>query len=368
MTFLGESVASRAMTGGVEELLSEADRRSTDALAIVRRGEVVFDWGPAKVEPIELMSCTKLVVAVVIGALLGEQALETLDRPFREIDDRWSELPESVTLAALLSHTTGLEPIPAHQVYSADDIVQQASALLYRPQLAGRHAYNNSAINLVGGLARSVSGRALHEFADTELFGRLGWGPWSWQTDSAGNPYCFAGLRARAKDVARLVDLLQHDPAGLLPPGWGAAVVSRRLSCYGQVAWIRACVSDRLLENWSAHGVSPSIIEALSPLLGREFNLEDYFAEVEAALGPSGIGIGDFAAAVSAAGQPRAETTTGETVGRGHDGDGGQFLLLLEGGEYSACRLRALDRRSPRAGPESWSGFPGELSRVLSTG
>lgn len=353
--------ADRSLTGLVEQ----AKERDTSALAVVKDGELVIDWVDGEERPIELMSCTKLVVAVVVGAVLGDRAVELLDVPVSEVVPGWERVAPSVTLSSLLTHTSGLTALPAYAVYRAEDTVAQAAELECDLTFVGRHAYNNSAVNLVGGLVREITGTTLSEAAADAVFGPLGWSEWKWDQDSVGNTYCFAGLKAAARDAARTVDLLVSDPANLLPAGWADAVLSRGMSCYAQPAWIRAEMTEEVLAEWADGGVDRALIDAVRPLVGRVSDFDLYFAELAGALQTAGLHAGEFGAQVAGAGLRRAQTTVGETVAYGHDGDGGQRLLILPELKASAARLRVIGEETERAGSAMWSSFPGAVSEAL---
>jgi CubicO group peptidase (beta-lactamase class C family) len=348
-----------------DRLLEEAAGRGTSALAVVREGAVVLDWGPFRDQAIELMSCTKLAVAVLLGAVLGDLAVEEIDTPLCDLVPEWDGLARSVTIASLLSHQSGLRAVPAFEVYSAQDMIEQALGLDHDSALEGRHAYNNSAINLVGGLVQQLTGRPLHEAAEPALKA-LGWEQWRWATDSVANARCFAGLEARAADAARLVDLLVSDPQGLLPPGWADAVRSRGLSCYGEPAWIRAEITADVLDEWFQGGVDPALVDAIRPLAGRTMDFDEYFAELERALAEANVQLGLFGSQVAGAGLRRAHVTSGGRVAYGHDGDGGQLLMILPDQGASACRLR-ITGEGGSGGPTMWSSSPGAISDALNS-
>lgn len=349
----------------LQGLVEEAKARDSSALAVVREGGLLIDWAEHGDQPIELMSCTKLIVAITAGAAIGARAVDLLDAPLATVVPDWSGLPPSVTLSSLLSHASGLKPVAAYEVYRAEDIVAQALALPYDETLVGRNAYNNSAINLVGGLVAHLSGQPFADAAADALFRPLGWSRWNWQRDVRGNAYCFAGLEATARDAARAADLLLHDPSGLLPEGWAEAVRTRGLSCYGQPAWINAEITEELLAEWTGGGVDSAIVAAARPMIGRSMEFGVYFAELTRRLGEAGLKPGDWGAQVAGGGLRRAHVTSGDRVGAGHDGDGGQQLLVLPDHGVAACRLRIVGPEADRAGPAMWSSFPGALAAAV---
>ncbi|HUS62598.1 MAG TPA: serine hydrolase [Acidimicrobiales bacterium] len=346
---------------------AEAADRESAQVAIVRDGEPILDWmadGEARL-PIELMSCTKMIVALAAGAALGDEAVELLDVAVAELVPAWTHLPTSVTLANLLAHHTGLVPIPAFEVYRADDIVTQALGLDHDESRVGAHTYNNSAINLVAALVQERRGRPFRDLADEALFSPLGWGDWRWHGDDAGNPYCFAGIEANARDAAMAAALLIDDPKGVLPSGWAEAVINRRLSCYGQVDRFELELTAALRDQWVAAGVDPLIVAALNPLVDQPVEYDRYFESIAALLTTAGIAIEGWMAEIDGAGLPRGERRIGQRIGHGHDGDGGQWLVVFPEQRAAACRLRWITDATDRGGPASWSSFPGAVRGVL---
>ncbi len=208
-------------------LVEAAEASGTSALVILHQGDLVGHWHDQRGERlIESMSVTKAVLGLAVGRLLALDQLESMETPIRDFFDEWADEPHSaITLRHLLSHTSGLEsPMPTTAIYQSGDFVTFAlhSEVVTPPGTAV--AYNNNATNLLAGVIGKAAGQRLDRFVGETLFAPLGITDFAWSLDPAGNPHGMAGLQIRARDLARLGQLVVQDGVwegeALLPPGW----------------------------------------------------------------------------------------------------------------------------------------------------
>jgi CubicO group peptidase (beta-lactamase class C family) len=211
----------------------------------------------------DLRSISKSVTSLLLGIALGNDFEVALSRPiieyFPEFTDQMSPGAEKVTLAQILTMSAGFEWNQMDVSWNNNDAVRMNRAddpvqFLFGKPLKnepGKHWYYNGGTTMVlAALVAEISGQNFLEFAQEKLFGPLainpsniewwGLGNWQRQLPSAG-----AGLRMRARDLAKIGSLMLHDGQ------WqGKQVVPRK--------WIHAS-SQRHMEQtypkWSSGGV-----------------------------------------------------------------------------------------------------------------
>src|SRR5204862_4925058 len=106
---------------------------------------------------------------------------------------------------------------------------------------------------------------------------------------------------------------------------WTQRAISSGLSCYPQVGWIRGSISSRLVDQWENAGVDVELIVKVTDLVDREMDFDDLSAALEEVFeGEAHVLINQ----VNIRGLRWFEGTTGPLVAYGHDGDGGQRLLI----------------------------------------
>ena len=334
-----------------ESITDRAVETNSSAVVITKDGKHLIDWtNGGDHRPVETMSVTKLVVATVAAASLCKDDRAVLDESVTRWLPEWKDDERSaISLRLLLGHRSGLRSIaPVDFV----DVADSYAAALDLP-LDGRpteaFVYNNLAINLVGLIAQRALGESIAAAAERLLLGPLGFRDWEWVTDASGNPRCHFGFACRADDLAKIGSLYLN-PAGILPDWWPDRAMRSGLSYYAQLAWIRAAITTELTAKWRDAGVDPVLIDTVTPLLDREMDFDDIFEKIDPAL----------VNAARTRGLRSWEGSSGPIVGYGHDGDGGQRLVVYPELGGVAVRLREnLDTGS------MWSAFPGDAQEVL---
>lgn len=200
-----------AQAPAVDELLQAARASHTDALVVLKDGRTVVDWSAGEPGTIELMSAFKSVVAIAVGRLLHEGAIDSLDQPVHTLYPEWAQgRKRAITIRHLLNHTSGLQNVPnaGAEIYPAPDAIQLALAAELTDDPGGRFAYNNKAVNLLAGVIARASGLRLDLYIQDRLFGPLEITAYQWYFDRSGSPHAMAGLRLHARDAAKLGQLV----------------------------------------------------------------------------------------------------------------------------------------------------------------
>ncbi len=356
----------------VQTLVEAAQRRGSSTVLVSRGDDTVVAWpvGSAT-EPAELMSVTKLVVALALGAALpAADPVAELDRPLSRWIEEWSgDERRTITLRHLLTHTSGLVAHAPRDVYDSGDLVALGvgSQLETAPGRAFR--YNNSAYNLVGEVVRRSTGRSLAELSADRLFGPLGFGSWSWHADESGGLFCMSDLQLHASDLLKIGQLLLR--AGrladqqLVPQAWVAALPPMQgaeigLGCFTQYAWVRFTYGQHHVDAAREAGLDPVVLELLGSLVGTALGSTELLARLSEALG-----VEEAARLLGSMAVPRGSPDVGPVIGFGHDGDLGQYLVVLP--ELNAVAVRQRTDGSYDDADGAWTDFPGDVWAALRT-
>ena len=225
-----------------------AQASHSDAVLVIRGDDVLLErYSKQGPRPIELMSATKSVVALAIGALIADGKIESLDTPVHRFFPEWKQgRKQQVTVRMLMDHSSGLQNLarPIEEIYPAEDVVQLALAAELSDDPGKHFSYNNKATNLLAGIIARASGEPMDVYVARRLLTPLGIHPGPWFKDKAGNPHVMAGLPLTARDAAAIGRLvLERGRAGdreLVPASYiDAMLASSPLSAEVGLLWWR---------------------------------------------------------------------------------------------------------------------------------
>ncbi|MDZ4116678.1 MAG: serine hydrolase [Xanthomonadaceae bacterium] len=278
-----------------------AEASHTDALLVMRGDEVLFEsYASGVPEPIELMSVTKSVVALAIGALLSDGKLASLDMPVADFYPEWRQGRKSaITVRMLMDHSSGIQnvPRPSEEIYSAPDVIKLALAAELSHDPGAHWAYNNKAVNLLAGIILKASGMPMDSYIQQRLFAPLSITQDGWYKDAAGNPHAMAGLSLTARDIAKIGHLVlargQFRAKSLIGPGYIDAMLAHSTLTpdVGLLWWRRPGgvhfrVDKESIAMLEGVNADPHMIDKLRPLQGRSFASQlDLYAVLAERLG-----------------------------------------------------------------------------------
>jgi CubicO group peptidase (beta-lactamase class C family) len=203
------------------QALEDGARSSdSDAMLIMRAGETLLDYRRAGPHPgrLEMMSCTKSLVALGIGRLLTQRKITSPDQRVSDFYPEWKQGQKAkITLRMLMNHTSGLQNVPDTRVeiYPAPNGLKLALAAELSDPPGERFSYNNKAANLLAGIIERASGLRMDRYLEQELLTPLGVDGSSWNEeggyDRAGNPFAMAGWVSTAADAAKIGQLVVQD-------------------------------------------------------------------------------------------------------------------------------------------------------------
>jgi len=235
----------------------------------------------------DLRSATKSVTAILIGELIEDGLISSVDQPVTDLIPRrfspfdTSDLKRQITVKDLLTMRSGMacdDWVPASlgqedKMYETPDWV---AFFLSQPRAheRGEHfSYCTGGVVLLGELLTELSGMTVSEFANERLFGPLGILSAQWADTPTGGTDTGGHLEMTAADFHTLgVTLLDGNP-DIISPDWFDAMVGyqtdvyERRSTYGYLWWRdRVDVDGRTLDYHYAHGNGGNFIFAVPDL------------------------------------------------------------------------------------------------------
>lgn len=191
------------------EMATDAEAAESHCLLVARNGHIAAEsyWGESEPDTAhEVFSVTKSFTALVVGIAADDGLLDPDDPASRFISE-WSDTPAAeVTVADLLSNTSGRRwslAIDYAEMVGAADHTGFAIDLDQADPPGTVWAYNNSAIQTLDRVVEEAGGEPFHEFGTDRLLEPIGMADSAFSTDSADNTLTFMGLRSTCRDLAR---------------------------------------------------------------------------------------------------------------------------------------------------------------------
>ena len=253
-----------------------------ESAVIIRRGRLVGEryLGTGSADAVHsIRSVTKGVISLLVGQAIergvfhgtSERLADTFHPPLPVIEGEAAQ----ITLQDLLTMTSGFEwnedsnPAEYNNWALAPD---QIEYLLARPITSSPGTvwnYNSAAVHLLSAAITSTSGTRTDDFADQFLLGPLGIRVRSWELDNRGIPNGGAGLSLRARDLAKIGQLVlqggRSASVQIVPATWVAASTVAQVNTpdgfgsigslrYGDLWWAGRIAGHGLILAWGFGG------------------------------------------------------------------------------------------------------------------
>ena len=235
-----DGAALQAVFDGAQEKTSFA----LNGVAVVRNGflvgERVYGYPPSSLFIIN--SITKSVTSILIGIAIGQGKIGSVDQTVGGLlPEAAAKAPLSainrITLAQILTQTSGLEEVDSVSWSQAPDFVARAQAQAVRRADPPVWAYSDTAVSLLGPILVRATGVSLEDYAKRVLFGPLGIERFGWDRGSSGGAMSWVGLKLSPRDLVKIAWLMAEKGR------WqGAAVVPE--------AWVGESLRSRAVPTW----------------------------------------------------------------------------------------------------------------------
>lgn len=177
---------------------------------IVHRGAVAQEWHGKKYrEPMYAMSTTKSVTSLLVGMLIADGKIKSLDQPVCAWIPEWcDESRREVTLRHLLSMTAGLPNMPTRGVHTTNDKNPFVIRLVPSKKPGTHWEYSNETVQLLSPILDAAAGEPLQDYAKRRLFEPLGMTSTKFHLDEKGHAWTYADLETTPRDLARIGELV----------------------------------------------------------------------------------------------------------------------------------------------------------------
>ena len=187
------------------------------------RGEYV-DYGRNTIH--NLASVTKSFTSALVGITIDKQKIKSVNEKmfsfFPEYGSLKDEKKDKITLAHLLTMTSGLEWNEADRSYAdtTNDLIRlffipnPVEYILKKPSVnvpASRFYYNGGGVNLLGEIIRKAAGLRMDAFAKKNLFEPLGIADYEWDFINPDMIHASGNLKLKPRDMAKFGFLYIND-------------------------------------------------------------------------------------------------------------------------------------------------------------
>jgi CubicO group peptidase (beta-lactamase class C family) len=168
----------------------------------------------------ELYSCTKSVIATLVGIASDQGSIDRLSHPVldffpeRAVENRDAR-KEAMTVEDLLTMRSGLdwqEGDPIYRaMYQSRDWVKFVLGKPMKEQPGSQFNYCSGCSHVLSAVIQQKTGMNTQDFAQQKLFAPLGISSLNWGRDSQGIPIGGWGLQITPRDMAKLSYLYLHN-------------------------------------------------------------------------------------------------------------------------------------------------------------
>ncbi len=238
------------------------DQFNLDSLVVLRNGVIVAEVYAPPFESTmkhEMWSASKSVLSALIGILLRDGLLESVDTPvlslfpemtFQNVDAN----KEAMTVHHLLTMTSGLNcdayspgGDPGDGMFASDNWLQFALDLPMASTPGTEFHYCNANSYILSAIVTELTGQSAGDFAAEQMFVPLGITDSFWETSPQGIAVGAAGLHLTTRDMAKIGYLYANegmwDGVQIIPADYVAAALSAQVDpgwpdiAYGYQWW-----------------------------------------------------------------------------------------------------------------------------------
>jgi CubicO group peptidase (beta-lactamase class C family) len=246
-----DPVALGLSTRGLRQYRNLCRDSGADACLVSYRGRLVLEWyGPGYTEPAYTMSSVKSWTALLVGLLIRDGLLASVDEPVFSYFPEWRAGRDSgVTIRQLLTMTSGLRGRTTasgadRSIGYVEDKLAYLATLVLDWKPGERWDYSNEGAQLLSPVLTAAAREPLGDYARRTLFQPLGMDHTRFHEYPAGQVWTYADAETTLREFATIGQLiLDHGVyAGqeVVPSSWIDACLepSERNRRYGYLWWI----------------------------------------------------------------------------------------------------------------------------------
>jgi CubicO group peptidase (beta-lactamase class C family) len=188
------------------------ERTNADACLVVYQGKIIQELYSARYhEPTAAMSSTKSVTGLLVGMLIDDGKIRSMDEPVCTYISEWcAGRKAKVTLRHLLTMTSGLPERTTTGVGYVGDKNPYVIAQPLEHEPGTVWAYSNEGVQLLSPILDKAAGEPIQDYARKRLFEPLGMRHTRLRTDMKGHAWTYADMGTTARDFARIGMLMMN--------------------------------------------------------------------------------------------------------------------------------------------------------------
>ena len=204
-----QSAAPSAAGVNVKALERHGDlctRTGSDACLVIYKGKVVQErYYRSYQAPMMAMSSTKSVTGILVGMLIDDGKIKSVDEPVCSYIKEWCAGQKGkVTLRHLLAMTSGLPRMYDEGVGFVADKNPFVINLPLATEPGTKWDYSNEGVQLLSPILDKAAGEPIQDYARKRLFEPLGMKETRLHLDEKGHAWTYADMETTPRDLARI--------------------------------------------------------------------------------------------------------------------------------------------------------------------
>ena len=264
----------------LDSLLIACKKSHSADLAVYFNGKSIADYTLDEDDrPSACFSVLKSISAIVIGRLIEDKKINSVNQPVSDFFPEWRQgLKSKITIKHLLNHTSGIAcDEPGDDYFASPNVVQHALCADIVDTPGTKFKYNSKAFLLLLGIIGKAGGVATNKYFEKEIFSPLNIRKYKWDFDSSGN---VIELLITSSELVKIGQLVLNKGSWnnmrLISEGWINQLLQPSQpfaqDC-GLLWWIIPdttyyIVDDALLSEFKKAGVKQSILDKFNTLKG----------------------------------------------------------------------------------------------------
>ncbi|HVG33433.1 MAG TPA: serine hydrolase [Pyrinomonadaceae bacterium] len=181
-------------------------RTGADACLVIHQGKVVQErYYRSYRSPMMAMSSTKSITGILVGMLIEDGKIKSLDEPVCSYVREWCAGQKGkVTLRHLLSMTSGLPRMLSEGVGFVGDKNPFVINLSPTTKPGTAWAYSNEGVQLLSPILDQAAGEPIQDYARKRLFEPLGMKDTRLHLDDKGHAWTYADMETTPRDLGRI--------------------------------------------------------------------------------------------------------------------------------------------------------------------